>query len=87
MWARVGAGVLPGFFLAAALVGLICWLLPGHWESTIVGGLLAFFPLWIGVACAAFRFPSAMHAWGWLSASALFGLGLLYLLQSLDWVR
>ena len=87
MWARASAGVLPGFFLAAALVGLIGWLLPGPWESTMVAGLAAFFPLWIGVICAAFRFTSGARAWGWLSALALSGLGLLWLLQMSGWVR
>ena len=87
MWARASAGVLPGFLLAAALVGLGCWLLPGAWQSTIVAGLLAFFPVWIGVICAAFRFPSGARAWGWLSALALLGLGLLWLLQLSGWVR
>jgi hypothetical protein len=87
MWARASAGVLPGFFLAAALVGLGCWLLPGAWQSTIVAGLLAFFPVWVGVICAAFRFPSGARAWGWLSALALLGLGLLWLLQLSGWVR
>lgn len=87
MWARASAGVLPGFFLAAALVGLVCWLLPGPWEPTMVPGLLAFFPLWIGLICAACRFPNGKHAWGWLSALALLGLGLLWLLQASGWVR
>jgi hypothetical protein len=87
MWARASAGVLPGFLLAAALVGLGCWLPPGEWQSTIVVGLLAFFPVWIGVICGAFRFSSGKRAWGWLSALALFGLGLLWLLQLSGWAR
>jgi hypothetical protein len=60
---------------------------PGAWQSTIVVGLLAFFPVWIGVICAAFRFSSGKLAWGWLSALALFGLGLLWLLQLSGWAR
>lgn len=87
MWARAGAGIVPGFFLAAALVGLVSWLLPGAWESTMVAGLLAFFPLWIGVLCIAFRFSSGARAWAWLSALALSALGLLWLLQLSGWVR
>lgn len=87
MWARAGAGIMPGFFLAAALVGLLSWLWPGPWESTMVAGLVAFFPLWIGVICAAFRFSSGKRAWGWLSVLALSGLGLLWLLQTSGWVR
>ncbi|HXD35362.1 MAG TPA: hypothetical protein VN624_01835 [Rhodanobacter sp.] len=87
MWVRLSAGVLPGFFLAATLIGLVSWLLPGPWESTVVPGLLAFFPLWIGAICAACRFTSGKQAWGWLSALALLGLGLLWLLQTSGWIR
>ncbi len=87
MWARASAGIVPGFFLAAALVGLVSWLLPGAWESTMVAGLLAFFPLWIGVFCVAFRFSSGARAWAGLSALALSALGLLWLLQRSGWVR
>jgi hypothetical protein len=87
MWARASAGIVPGFFLAAALVGLVSWLLPGSWESTMLAGLTVFFPLWIGVVCSAFRFSSGARAWGWLSALALSALGLLWLLQLSGWVR
>lgn len=87
MWARASAGIVPGFFLAAGLLGLISWLLPGPWESTIVVGLLAFFPLWIGIVCASLRFSSGRRAWLWLDALALSTLGLLYLLQLSGWVR
>ena len=87
IWARASAGVVPGFFFAAALVGLVCWLLPGPWESTIVTGLLVFFPLWIGVICAALRFSTGTRAWGWLSGLAVSGLALLWWLQWSGWVR
>ncbi|MGY3040510.1 hypothetical protein ACVWWQ_002133 [Rhodanobacter sp. TND4EL1] len=87
MWARASAGAVPGFFFAAAVVGLVGWLLPGPWQSTTVTGLLAFFPLWVGVICAAFRFPSGKCAWSWLSALALMGLVLLWLLQTSGWVH
>ncbi len=36
MWGRFAAGVVAGFFLSVALVGLVCWLLPGPWQSTLV---------------------------------------------------
>ena len=87
MWVRASAGVVPGFFLAAALLGLISWLLPGAWEATMVAGLVAFFPLWTGVICAAFRFSTGTRAWGWLSGLAVSGLGLLWWLQWSGWVR
>jgi hypothetical protein len=86
MWARLSAGIVPGFFLAAALLGLLSWLLPGRWESTIMVGLLAFFPLWIGIVCAALRFSSGRRAWLCLGSAAVAGLGLLRLLQASGWV-
>jgi len=87
MWTRASAGVVPGFFLAAAVLGLVTWLLPGAWESTMVPGLLAFFPLWIGVICTALRFSTGTRAWGWLGGLAVSGLGLLWWLQWSGWVR
>ncbi|MCX7515385.1 hypothetical protein [Frateuria sp. STR12] len=87
MWPRLGAGVVPGFFLAAALVGLACWLPPGSWESWLVPGLVAFFPVWLAVACLSLRFASGPRAWLWLSGLAMLGLGLLRVLQQAGWVR
>ncbi len=81
------AGMVPGFFLSAALIGLMCWLLPGPWQANIVVGVAAFFPLWTGVACAAFRFNSGRLAWCWLGALALLATGLLWLLQMAGWIR
>jgi len=87
MWARAIAGILPGFFLSAALVGLLTWLLPGKWETAIVGGLIAFFPVWMGVIAASFQFANGKRAWAWLSALALIAMGVLWGLQSLAWVQ
>ncbi|QEE24069.1 hypothetical protein CS053_05815 [Rhodanobacter glycinis] len=87
MWGRFAAGVVAGFFLSVALVGLVCWLLPGPWQSTLVPGLLAFIPVWIGVICASLKFASARRAWLWLGALAVAGLLLLRVLQTLEWVR
>lgn len=87
MWGRFTAGVVAGFFLSAALVGLVCWLLPGSWQSTLVPGMLAFIPVWIGVICASLQFTSAKRAWLWLGALAVTGLVLLRVLQMLEWVR
>ncbi|MBN8922009.1 MAG: hypothetical protein BGP10_13880 [Rhodanobacter sp. 68-29] len=87
MWARASAGVVPGFFLSAALTGLVGWLLPGPWQSVLVPCVLAFFPVWIGVVCASLQFASGKQAWLWLSVLALAGLGLLRALQMLQWLR
>ena len=86
MWARALAGVFPGFFLSAALVGLICWSLPGPWQGTLVPGLVAFFPLWMIVIGASFFFSSGKRAWVWLCASALLALSALWAMQSLQWI-
>ncbi len=87
MWGRASAGVVPGFFAAAALVGWVCWLVPGSWEATLVPGLVAFFPAWTAVFCLAFRFGDGRRAWGWLGTLAVLGLGLLRIAQSAGWVR
>jgi hypothetical protein len=87
MWARATAGVFPGFVLAAALVGLLTWSLPGPWQGTVVAGVLAFFPVWIGVMAASFQFSSGRRAWSWLSAAAVLCLGVLWWLQSLRWIE
>lgn len=87
MWARATAGIFPGFLLSAALVGLVSWLLPGSWESTIVLGLIAFFPVWIAVIAASFKFASGKRAWTWLTALAGIALAALWGLQSMAWVQ
>jgi hypothetical protein len=78
---------VPGFFLSAALVGLVSWLLPGPWQSTLVAGGLVFFPVWIGVFCLAFRFRTGTRAWWAYSAVAATGLAALALLRHLQWVH
>ncbi|KAF1692885.1 hypothetical protein [Pseudoxanthomonas koreensis] len=87
MWGRALAGIFPGFFLAAGLTGLLCWLPPGPWQATIVPGIIAFIPLWSGVAAAAFAFSSARRAWAWLGGLAVAALGALWALQWLGWVQ
>src|SRR3546814_16439941 len=87
MCSRAGAGLVAGFFLAAALVGLVGWALPGPWQSTIVPGLVAFFPLWIGAAGMAFGLGSGRRAWAWLGGLALACFTLLWALRALDWVQ
>ena len=87
MWARASAGIVPGFFLSAALVGLASWMLPGPWQSTLVAGGLAFFPVWTGVFCLAFRFRSGARAWWAYILLSAAGLGGLALLRHLQWVQ
>lgn len=87
MWSRASAGVVAGFFLAAALLGLGSWCLPGPWQATIVPGLIAFVPLWLGLVGAAFAFRSGLRAWGWFAGLALAGFGALWTLRALGWVQ
>lgn len=87
MWARAMAGIFPGFFLSAALVGLVTWLLPGAWEKTLVAGIIAFFPVWMGVIGASFMFGNGKRAWLWLVTLALMATGALWGLQALQWVQ
>lgn len=87
MWGRLAAGVIAGFFLSAALVALACWSLPGRWQATLVPGLLAFAPTWVGVICASLRFADGKRAWLWLGTLAVAGLALLHALQASGWVR
>src|SRR3546814_19923068 len=84
MWSRAGAGLVAGFFLAAALVGLVGWALPGPWQSTIVPGLVAFFPLWIGAPGMAFGLGSGRRPWAWLGRPALACFALLWALPAPD---
>lgn len=87
MLSRASAGVVAGFFLAAALLGLGSWCLPGPWQATIVPGLVAFVPLWLGLAGAAFAFRSGLRAWTWLGGLALACSCALWMLRALHWVQ
>lgn len=87
MWARALAGIVPGFLLSAALVGLLTWSLPGPWQGTLVPGIVAFFAVWIGVMAASFQFANGKRAWAWLSVLALATQGALWVLQTLRWIE
>lgn len=87
MWGRATAGIVPGFFLSAAIVGLVSWLLPGPWQSTLVPGSLAFFPVWMGVIALAFALRTGVRAWLVYSGAAGAGLLALWLLRYLHWVQ
>lgn len=87
MWSRATAGIIPGFFLSAALVGLVSWLLPGEWDATLVAGIIAFFPVWMGVIAASFKFATGKRAWAWMSLLAVLAMAVLWGLQTLAWVQ
>lgn len=87
MWSRAAAGLVAGFFLAAAFIALASWLLPGPWQSTIVAGMIAFIPAWIGAAALAFAFRSGTRAWCWMGALSIAGFALLWMLQAVAWVH
>ncbi|HFK2919818.1 hypothetical protein [Stenotrophomonas beteli] len=81
MWARAFAGLIAGFFLAAAVTGLVTWLPPGPWQNALVPSLIAFVPLWMLAALWAFSFRSALRAWLVLPGSAAAGFAMLGLLR------
>jgi hypothetical protein len=87
IWGRVIAGAVAGFFFTAALIGLIGWLLPGPWQQSMLPGLVAFVPVWIGVFCLSLLFSNARRAWLWLGTWAVSGLALLWALQTLEWIQ
>jgi hypothetical protein len=87
MWSRASAGVVAGFFLAAAVLGLASLLLPGPWQAAIVPGLLAFVPLWLGFIGAAFAFANGRRAWTWLRGLALACSAALWALRMSAWVQ
>ncbi|WMJ69917.1 hypothetical protein [Stenotrophomonas sp. 24(2023)] len=82
MWPRALAGIIAGFFLAAAVTGLIAWLPPGPWQHALVPSLIAFIPLWMLAALWAFSFRSGLHAWSGLGTAAMAGFALLWLLRA-----
>jgi len=86
MWGRALAGLLPGFFVSAGVIGLASWSLPGPWQNTLVGALAAFFPLWMGVFAASFSFTDARRAWTWLTLGAAASLATLVLLRTFELV-
>lgn len=82
MWARALAGLLAGFFVAAAASGLLAWLPPGPWTAMLVVSLITFIPLWMLAALWAFSFRSGARAWLTMSLTALAGFALLWLLRT-----
>jgi len=86
MWGRALAGALPGFFLAAALTGLLAWGAPGPWQDAVVPSLIFFVPTWMLILGGAFLFADARRAWGWLTAATALAFALLGVLKTLGWV-
>jgi len=81
MWPRAFAGIVAGFFLAAAVTGLVTWLPPGPWQNALVPSLITFIPLWMLAALWAFSFRSALRAWVTLTGSAAASFAVLTLLR------
>lgn len=86
-WGRILAGVVPGFFVAAAGIGLLTWAAPGPWRHALVPGLIGFFPLWIAVIAASLAFANARRAWIVWSLLAVAGFGALALLRATGWAQ
>ncbi|MFT3802576.1 MAG: hypothetical protein QM766_15330 [Burkholderiaceae bacterium] len=79
-WGKTSAGVILGFGLAVALVGLFAYLVPGGIEGP--GGRHTLWrwlvpPIWIGVLSSCFLFRSGLTAWFWLGAANLIAFSAL----------
>ena len=81
MWPRAFAGIVAGFFLAAAATGLLAWLPPGPWQRALVPSLIPFIPLGMLPALWGFSFRSRLGAWLVLGGSAAGGFAVLGLLR------
>jgi hypothetical protein len=86
MWSRALAGVVPGFFLAAAFTGLVAWGAPGPWQNALVPSLVFFVPTWIAILGGAFLFANGRRAWIALGTSAALAFVVLIALKTLGWV-
>ena len=53
----------------------------GPWQNALVPSLIAFIPLWMLAAIWAFSFRTGLRAWAVMSATAVAGFGLLWLLR------
>lgn len=80
-WAKTLAGLLLGFGLAMALVGLLAYLGPGGISATdgrfTTLRFLMPFP-WIAVFSLCYLFRSGLAAWLWLGGANLVAFGLLF---------
>jgi len=80
-WAKTLAGLLLGFGLAMALVGLLAYLGPGGISATdgrftTLRFLMPF--AWIAVFSLCYLFRSGLAAWLWLGGANLVAFGLLF---------
>ena len=80
-WAKTSAGLLLGFGLAMALVGLPAYLVSGGIAApdgrfTTLRFLMPF--LWIAVFSLCYLFRSGRAAWLWLGGANLLAFALLF---------
>jgi len=80
-WAKTLAGLLLGFGLAMALVGLLAYLGPGGISAadgrfTTLRFLMPF--AWITVFSLCYLFRTGLVAWLWLGGANLAAFGLLF---------
>lgn len=78
------AGLFPGFFLTAAIIGWSNWLLPGLWTQSVMICLLMFFPIWIAVICLCLLARTNRKAWLATSVPAILGWIVLAGFQQLE---
>lgn len=79
MLAKTFAGILLGFPLCMAIVGLAVYLWPGASEAVLIPWLVGFFPLWTVVMAATYMFRSGVRAWAWLAIANVGAFAALFL--------
>lgn len=84
-WAKTSAGVILGFGLAVALVGLFAYLGPGGIDPEGPENMGRFAPMgymippiWAAVLGFVFLFRSGLSAWLWLGGANLLAFAALF---------
>ena len=74
LWSKTLAGVVLGWTLALALVGLFAWLGPGGIKAPdkVQFNMWLIAPVWMLILAPVYLFPSGRQAWG-----VLLGLNIL----------
>jgi hypothetical protein len=81
MIARCLAGTLLGFPLAALLLALLLYVLPGHGQALLIPAMILFFPLWTAFMAIAYMFRSGPRAWLVMGSANIVVFAALWLLR------
>ena len=78
MTLRLCSTVLLSLPLALALSGTFAWVMPGGWHSSAILTMVLFFPLWIGIQCAAFALTTTARSAAVLGAGNIAAFAMLF---------